>query len=76
MPTKLLNKTEQTEKDNKVKSAMNSTAMWESMNMQIKVVSKSGRSYVDPYRTLIIMLNQTDQPEKVIQKEPFLLRRL
>lgn len=76
MPTKLLNKTEQTEKDNKVKSAMNSTAMWESMNTQIKVVSKSGRSYVDTYRTLIIMLNQTNHGEKVIQKEPFLLRRL
>lgn len=75
MPTKLLNKTEQKEMDNKAKSAMNSNAMWEGMNMQIKVVSKSGRSYVDPYRTLIIMLNQTNQCEKVIQKEPFLLRR-
>lgn len=76
MPTKLLNKGEQKEKDNKAKSAMNSNAVQESMNMQNKVVSKSGRSYVDPYRTLIIMHNQTNQREKVIQKEPFLLRRL
>lgn len=33
MPTKLLNKTEQKEMDNKAKSAMNSNAMWEGMNM-------------------------------------------
>lgn len=44
MPTKLWNKTEQKEKGNKAKSVMNSNAMWESMNMQIKVVTKSGRS--------------------------------
>lgn len=76
MPTKLWNKREQKEMGNKAKSVMNSNAMWESMNMQIKVVTKSGRSQVDPYRTLINMLNQTNQCEKVIQKEPFLLRRL
>lgn len=44
MPTKLWNKREQKEMGNKAKSVMNSNAMWESMNMQIKVVTKSGRS--------------------------------